>query len=362
LLRRSQELLAQAELPTRMQLAKEQEEENAKAMEAAVAATNSTRMAAALAMSMAVSVKARRKLQEQLDEEERRRQLMRVKPVPNFTHLQSQWEKALTAKKNAHKPTEPQRFFSARERELEELRARKEARKRKQAQKEEQARRQEAERQRELLERAKRTGASGDGPKRTKSDELRMKKVQEAIRQQRRQEEQEKAEQERRELRLKEASRRVTAQVKHGESKRKGDYAGDFVELPTDESLAKERAKTQRAQFREAVQRNKERLLASVAAKPSLMERFAIDLKREEHKKNALEAVVKQVFQKNFRDMKGILTEEEEEIAREIVAADDEAGGEATEDAAAEEEEGRVSAEDSDREDKGDDGGEGEAD
>ncbi|RHY87628.1 hypothetical protein DYB35_009268 [Aphanomyces astaci] len=55
------------------------------------------------------------------------------------------------------------------------------------------------------------------------------------------------------------------------------------AEVDPDEA-AKAKAEDNKRSFQEAIQRNKERILGAVAARPTLMERFAIDKKKEEGK------------------------------------------------------------------------------
>ncbi|GLE05314.1 hypothetical protein PINS_up014327 [Pythium insidiosum] len=317
LLQRSQELLAQSELPARMKLAQQQEAETQRVLEAA-----KTMRELRADVSLPVSRKLRRRLQEQAEEEEARRRATQPKPVPDFTRLQRHWERSLSAKKSLQKPTAPRVFFASRAAELETLKAKKEARKKKLEEKDAEARRLEAERQAALLAKARASAALRSGGRPTKADELRVRKVQAALRAKQQEEEREALAAEVRAMKLKEASRRIAAEVRAAEQRRKGDYAGDFVELQSVESAAKEKAREQRAQFKAAIQRNKEKILASVAQRPTLMERFSTALQREEHKRNALEAVVKNVFQKNLPAMKGILNDDEQELARDLIAAD----------------------------------------
>ncbi|KAF4322638.1 hypothetical protein BBO99_00003655 [Phytophthora kernoviae] len=130
-----------------------------------------------------------------------------------------------------------------------------------------------------------------------------------------------------RERRREEATRRVRAQVKQSENIRRDNFAGNFVDLKDLDTLSKEKAREQRQQFKEAIARNREKLLAAAATRPSLMERFTTRVKRETHHRAALEAVVKTVFEKDLSALKGVLTEDEQELAHEIVAADNENNG-----------------------------------
>lgn len=276
-----------------------------------------------------MSVKMKKKLQEAAMEEALKRQ-RKPKPVPNFNRLHTRWEKALIRSKAISAPetgpgTSSKEFFQSRAAKLAELKAKKDARRQKQLAEEELERQRVKDAQAQVLARARANSSVNGlvGPKPTKADTLRMQKVISTMKQTERQKQQLTVEQEMRQRRLKEATARISQQVKHSEAKRKDEYTGTFVELNSVEAVAKQRAKESRQQFKDAIQRNKEKLLQAVAAKPSLMERFTTDVKREEHKKRALEAVVKNVFQKNFAAMKGILTEEEQELAHDIVAADE---------------------------------------
>jgi hypothetical protein len=56
------------------------------------------------------------------------------------------------------------------------------------------------------------------------------------------------------------------------------------MEQDDPEAAAKAKAEENKRSFQEAIKRNKERILGAVAARPTLMERFEIDKKREESK------------------------------------------------------------------------------
>lgn len=288
-------------------------------------------------------------------EEEARRQRRKPKPVPNFDHLHAQWEKLMKTRKtsagavsgdsgeasamsDSHN-TASREFFTSRTAKLEELRAKKAARRQKQLEKDEHERRAQRNAQVKLLEKTKATAsrqqlASGVGSgnssassKSTKADELRAKKVLERMAQSQKAQEKEALEAELRQQRMKLAAKRVTAQVRASERTRI-EGRSDYVSINEIDQVVKQRAQEFKRSLKESIAQNKQRILGAVATKPSLMERFATDLKREEHKKQALEAVVKIVFGKNLGVMKGILTDEEHELAQDIVAADDDQDGE----------------------------------
>lgn len=289
-------------------------------------------------------------------EEEARRQRRKPKPVPNFDHLHTQWEKLMKTRKasaagavsgdggeasttSANHNIASREFFTSRTAKLEELRAKKAARRQNQLEKDEHERRAQRNAQVKLLEKTKATAsrqqlASGGGSgnsstasKPTKADELRVKKVLERMVQSQKAQEKEALEAELRQQRMKLAAKRVTAQVRASERTRI-EGRSDYVSISEIDQVAKQRAQEFKRSLKESIAQNKQRILGAVAAKPSLMERFATDLKREEHKKQALEAVVKIVFGKNLGVMKGILTDEEHELAQDIVAADDDQDGE----------------------------------
>ncbi|KDO34962.1 hypothetical protein SPRG_01024 [Saprolegnia parasitica CBS 223.65] len=121
---------------------------------------------------------------------------------------------------------------------------------------------------------------------------------------------------------LKHIAKQVIAEVSDSERKRK-EEKGNYVEDP--EAAAKAKAEDDRQAYQDAIKRNRERILAAAAARPSLMERFAIDKKKEEHKRKALQAVVTNVFGKNLGAFKGVFTEDEEDLVAglETSAGDD---------------------------------------
>ncbi|DBA02270.1 TPA: hypothetical protein N0F65_007680 [Lagenidium giganteum] len=312
---RSQELLQNSQLPSRMALA-----QHTTKAEAAVPPLN---LAATAVPHM--SVKVKKKIIEMAEEEERKRQ-RKPRPVPDFDQLHARWKKALRASSGATsqdaKKTVPKEFFARRAAKIDDLKARKEERKRRLAEKEAEEERRQAEAQQQLLAKARASASRGGGPKATKAEELRVKKVQSDLLKAEKEQAALAQAEEARAQRLREARRRVAAQVKASEDKRKSEYSGTYVELTSVEEVAKQRAKETRQQFKDAIQRNKERILSAVALRPSLMERFTTELQREEHKKNALAAVVTNVFQGNMAAMKGILSTEEEELAHDLVAAE----------------------------------------
>lgn len=337
---RAQQLLESAELPPRMALGATQQIQST---------TRSGPTAGVMSVKMKKQLAA-------AAEEEARRQRRKSKPVPNFDHLHAQWEKVTKARKASaaaagvsgdngeastsdnNNTTASREFFTSRTAKLEELKAKKAARRQKQLEREEQERHAQRDAQVKLLEKTKATASkqqlasSGNGSssakasKPTKADELRVKKVLEKMAQSQKAQEKEALETELRQQRMKLAAKRVSAQVKASERTRL-DGRSDYVSISEIDQVAKQRAQEFKRSLKESIAQNKQRILGAVAAKPSLMERFATDLKREEHKKQALEVVVKNVFGKNLGVMKGILTNEEHELAQDIVAADDEQDG-----------------------------------
>ncbi|RLN98436.1 hypothetical protein BBJ28_00015490 [Nothophytophthora sp. Chile5] len=331
---RSQETLQAAALPPRMAVANGNASANA-------IATASTGDQAEIGH---MSVKLKKKLAKAAEEEAERRN-RRPKAVPNFDQLHAQWDRALQKRKALARRTLDEEeaptgdgdalskktsaeFFTSRAAELAELRDRKEARKQRLLAKEEAIRQHARRKQEKLLTRARASlgGDVGSQRKPTKSEELRVQKVlAEAAKQQKEREREERAT-DARERKREEAARRVRAQVKRSENVRREAYSGTIVDVKSLDALAKEKAREQRQQFKEAIARNREKLLAAAAARPSLMERFTTGVKRESHRRAALEAVVKNVFQKDLSVLKGVLTDDEQELAREMVAADDEGG------------------------------------
>ncbi|POM64330.1 Hypothetical protein PHPALM_20153 [Phytophthora palmivora] len=273
-----------------------------------------------------MSVKLKKKLKATAEEEARTRR-PRPKDVPDFDRLHSKWEAAVKkrkelARRNQDEGTE---FFTSRTAKLAELQEKKKERKQRLQAKEE-ALRQHAVRAKEKL--LARTRASlgkdvGIQAKTTKAETLRVQKMMAETTKQQKERQREEREADARERRREEAARRVRAQVKRSENVRRENYAGNFVELKDLDEVAKEKAREQRQQFKEAIARNKEKLLAATAARPSLMERFTTDVKRETHRRAALEAVVKTVFEKDLSTLKGVLTDDEQELAREMIAVDD---------------------------------------
>lgn len=303
-----------------------------------------SRMAGAEATSgdeAAISVKMKKKLRAAAEEEARRAK-PKPKPVPNFDLLHSKWETALKARKELARRNQDEEevsndteasskrkgaeFFTSRAAKLIELQEKKEARKQRLKAKEE-AIRQHAQRAQEKLLARIRVSSGNDASnqrKPTKSEALRVQKLKNETVKQQKERLREEREAAARERRQKEAARRVRSQVKRSESFRRENFAGNFVDLKDLDAVAREKAREQRQQFKEAIARNKEKLLAAAAARPTLMERFTTGVKRDAHRRAALEAVVKTVFQKDLSTLKDVLTDDEQELAREMVAVDDE--------------------------------------
>ncbi|EGZ07877.1 hypothetical protein PHYSODRAFT_386740, partial [Phytophthora sojae] len=266
----------------------------------------------------------------------------RPKPVPNFDQLHSKWEAALKKRKELARRNQDEEavvedstdtssknkngeFFTSRAAKLAELQEKKEARKQRLQAKEEAIKQHAKRAQQKLLERARASLGKDVGVQRkpTKSEALRVQKLMAEAAKQEKQRQREEREADARERRREEAARRVRAQVKRSEGVRRENYSGNFVDLKDLDAVAKEKAREQRQQFKDAIARNKEKLLAAAAARPSLMERFTTTVKRETHRRSALEAVVKTVFHKDLSTLKGVLTDDEQELAKEMVAVDD---------------------------------------
>lgn len=271
-----------------------------------------------------MSIKLQNQLRRECEERAKRRR-HRPKPVPDFDKLHFEWETALKNRKEACMLDKQFRtngdFFTSREATLLALQDKKKARKLRLLAKQEAIKQHAKQAQDELLARTIASqGASQSRP--TKTEILRAQKLlAEATRQERERERQER-EAEVRERKQEQATRRVQAQVKRSESVRREKFAGTYVDVNDLEMIAKAKAREQRQQFKEAIARNKEKLCAATASCPSLMERFSTDVKRETHRRAALEAVVKSVFQKNLSSLKGVLTDDEHEVACAMVAAD----------------------------------------
>ncbi|KAG6965051.1 hypothetical protein JG687_00005638 [Phytophthora cactorum] len=320
---RAEEMMQSAELPPRM----------------AVASKSSVSDADAGSEGERVTVKLKKKLRAAA-EEEARRQRHRPKPVPNFDQLHSKWETALKKRKELARRNQDEEevnedaeasskksaeFFTSRAAKLAELQEKKEARKQRLRAKEEAIQQHARRAQEKLLARTRASLVTDAGSQRkpTKSETLRVQKLMAEAARQEKERQREEREAGARERRREEAARRVRAQVKRSETVRRDNYSGDFVDLKDLDVVAKEKAREQRQQFKEAIARNKEKLLAATAARPSLMERFSTTVKRETHRRAALEAVVKTVFQKDLSTLKGVLTDDEQELASAMIAADD---------------------------------------
>uniref|UniRef100_H3GQM3 Uncharacterized protein n=1 Tax=Phytophthora ramorum TaxID=164328 RepID=H3GQM3_PHYRM len=326
---RAQEMVQAAEMPSRMAMATKK------------ATADATPAGEGWSEVDHMSVKLKKKLRQAAEEEAKRRQ-HRPKPVPNFDQLHSQWDAALKkrmelARRNQHEedsvnnddeaPSKKRsaEFFTSRADKLAELREQKEARKLRLQAKEEAIQQHAKRAQEKLLTRARASLGTDVGSQRkpTKSEALRAQKLMAETTKQQKERLREERDADARERRREEATRRVRAQVNRSENVRRDNFAGTFVDLKDLDAVAKEKAREQRQQFKEAIARNKEKLLVAAAARPSLMERFTTGVKRETHRRAALEAVVKTVFQKDLSALKGVLTDDEQELAREMVAADE---------------------------------------
>ncbi|KAE9010792.1 hypothetical protein PR003_g15409 [Phytophthora rubi] len=327
---RAEELMQAAELPPRMAVASRNTPSDS------ITPTGEGESEAA---NMTVKLKKKLRAAAEAEAERLKR---RPKPVPNFDQLHSKWEAALKKRKELARRNQEEEavvdddtessskkesgeFFTSRAAKLAELQEKKEARKQRLQAKEEAIKQQAQRAQQKLLARARASLGKDVASQRkpTKAEALRVQKLMDEAAKQEKERQREEREADARERRREEAARRVRAQVKRSEGVRRDNYAGDFVDLKDLDAVAKEKAREQRQQFKDAIARNKEKLLAAAAARPSLMERFTTNVKRETHRRAALEAVVKTVFQKDLSALKGVLTDDEQEIAREMVAADD---------------------------------------
>ncbi|KAG7399418.1 hypothetical protein PHYBOEH_008932 [Phytophthora boehmeriae] len=325
ILKRSQKTLQEAALPPRMEVASK----NGGTFEGGNGTSKT-------------SVKQKKKLRIAAEEAERWRK-HRPKPVPNFDHLHAQLEASAKKRKEFVRRGQVEEdddagttskdkgseFFVSRAAELADLRERKEARKQRLLAKQEAIRQKKKQAQDKLIARTRASVGADVMPQRkpTKSETLRVQKLMADAAKKQQERDREEREADARERRREEATRRVRAQVRQSENIRRDNFAGNFVDLKDLDTLAKDKAREQRQQFKEAIARNREKLLAAAALRPSLMERFTTTVKRETHHRAALEAVVKTVFEKDLSALKGILTDDEQELAVEMVAADNENNG-----------------------------------
>ena len=73
--------------------------------------------------------------------------------------------------------------------------------------------------------------------------------------------------------------------------------------------------------FKKALKENQARLDKSLRARPSLIQRFVIQVKSEEGKKSALATVVANVFGNDLSNLKGVFTAEEADLVEAIKAS-----------------------------------------
>jgi hypothetical protein len=332
IMKRSTELMQSSKLPSRMALAETNDVQNEVFLLSARSAMSDGEMTTFGGAAAGVSLKMKKKLAVEAEEAAKRKAL-KPKPVPNFQQLHKKWEKLLKKKsqRDREKATVSQDFFVNNAEKYEELKARKLERKKKleeEEAKKELKKKQDIER---LIQKLRSqhsktsdnsTAESTSGPKMTKATELRIKTIQKKLRDTEKAKEQEQIEDANRKQRQKEAAKKITNEVKVMEEKRKEDFKGEYKELHAVDDIAKERAKENQKRFQEAIARNKQNIMLAIATRPTLMERFATDVAKEEAKRSALETVVKNVFQKNF-PVKGILTEEEQYLADEMNAIAD---------------------------------------
>lgn len=246
----------------------------------------------------------------------------RSKPVPDFDRLHRQWERSEQEKKVRQKESSGEKFsavpfFEHRQDEYDALRQKRLARKKRISDEKLEYQQAQLRKYHSLMTKINRECSStSNDPKLTKTDQLRRDELKKRIIAAKERELETQQAQEVRERRLKLAKVRIKQQVELLESQRRDNYPGTFVDLQQVQQIAKDQAKSSKASFRQALLENRKRIMEAVATQPTLMERFMIDLKKEEHKKQALACVVKNVICANKLQLREILTPEEENIAK----------------------------------------------
>ncbi|KAF0684629.1 Aste57867_23433 [Aphanomyces stellatus] len=252
---------------------------------------------------------------------------LKAAPVPDFAMMQSEWKAALQRTKMNKSTTHVDAFSVTDPDKMALLKKKKQERLARQAEKEQ------AQRQAEEAARKAAYDKAMEGTKgvvkvsETESHKLRTQAVQSKLKQRTLKEKAEAAAQLKRNAKIQQVSKQVKAEVSQLEKQRR-EEKGNFVDP---DEAAKTKAEENKRSFQEAIQRNKERIMGAVAARPTLMERFAIDKKKDESKKQALAAVVSNVFGKNIAAFKGVLTEGEEDLVDAMdlnKSSTDNAGGE----------------------------------
>nr|CCA16241.1 conserved hypothetical protein [Albugo laibachii Nc14] len=248
----------------------------------------------------------------------------RSKPVPDFDRLHRQWERNDRAKKGRDKQTigddtSAVPFFQHRQEEYEALRQKRLARKKRISDEEIEFQQAQLRKFKSMMTKIIRESSSTSiDTKLTKSDHLRRQELKKRILAAKEREVDLQQAQEVRERRLKLAKARIKQQVELLESQRRDNYPGTYIDLQKVKQVSKDQAKLSKASFHEALAENRKRIMEAVATQPTLMERFVIDLKKEEYKKQALASVVKNVICASKLKTKEILSPEEEGICKQI--------------------------------------------
>ncbi|CAK4670217.1 unnamed protein product [Aphanomyces euteiches] len=237
---------------------------------------------------------------------------IKAAPVPDFLMMQNEWKAALDRAKTKRTTTQIDQFSLTDPEKLARLQKKKQERIERQVEKEAAERRAIEEERKMAYEKAMAAAASSSAQiAQTESQKLRTQAVQAKLKQRAAKEKAEAKAQQKREAKIKQLSKQVKAEVSTLERQRR-EEKGNFVDNP--DEAAKAKAEESKRSFQEAIQRNKQRIMGAVAARPTLLERFAIDKKKEENKRQALAAVVSNVFGKNIGAFKGVLTDGEEDL------------------------------------------------
>ncbi|RQM22744.1 hypothetical protein B5M09_005124 [Aphanomyces astaci] len=203
-----------------------------------------------------------------------RRVRIKAAPVPDFVMMQTEWKAALQRAKLSKASTRVDAFSVTDPDKLAALQKKKQERLERQKLKEDAERAAAEAKRKHAYDKAMESAKGQVQVVETEAQKLRTKAVQAKLKQRQ----------------IKEKAEVVHSRLEKG---------GLFIALDPDEA-AKAKAEENKRSFQEAIQRNKERILGAVAARPTLMERFAIDKKKEEGK--------------NLAAFKGVLTEGEEDL------------------------------------------------
>ncbi|OQS06773.1 hypothetical protein THRCLA_01200 [Thraustotheca clavata] len=245
---------------------------------------------------------------------------VKVQPVPDFQAMQTEWKNKLQRAKSKRTTTQVEEFSLTRREKVDKIALKKKDRLERMTAKEREEEEAKELEKRKALQKALEAAKMTTKVATTMSHKLRTKAVQSKLKEQQKKEQSQEEASVARNERLKTIAKQVIAEVSDSERKRK-EEKGNFVEIS--EAAAKAKAEENKKSFQEAIKRNKERIHAAATARPTLMERFAIDKKKEEQKRKALQSVMNNVFGKNMTAFKGILTEEEEELVSGVDAEDD---------------------------------------